>query len=281
MIFFFGSKEVNQESDIDEYKISGRIRPVEYPLESLHPCPVYTMVDRWRSSEAPVGEVWRESEVQEDGFMEHKAYQESRCKSQTCREQEYLEITRNRSRKKNASVFCYQKSDEKLEIVSPPIYERRNSETIHEGDYNQISDICSYQIIQDIQFRESFFLEKIPRKRTKQESEKSLFKIIDTRYPKLASEKYSKENTPRKEDEENSKDTVEHEERLWVLFLANCMKIHTIRKRKSFFVFYIFLLPKSMTSIDPTKVASVATALKRKPIVSSACIGCSACVAIS
>jgi len=36
-----------------------------------------------------------------------------------------------------------------------------------------------------------------------------------------------------------------------------------------------------MTSIDPTKVADVAAALKRKPVVSSACIGCSACVAIS
>ena len=36
-----------------------------------------------------------------------------------------------------------------------------------------------------------------------------------------------------------------------------------------------------MSQIDLTKVANVAAALKRKPIVSSACIGCSACVAIS
>ena len=36
-----------------------------------------------------------------------------------------------------------------------------------------------------------------------------------------------------------------------------------------------------MTSIDPSKVATVAATLKRKPNVSSACIGCSACVAIS
>lgn len=36
-----------------------------------------------------------------------------------------------------------------------------------------------------------------------------------------------------------------------------------------------------MTQIDPAKVAEVSAALKRKPIVSSACIGCSACVAIS
>jgi len=34
-------------------------------------------------------------------------------------------------------------------------------------------------------------------------------------------------------------------------------------------------------SIDPAKVAEVAATLKRKPIVSSACIGCGACVAIS
>ncbi len=36
-----------------------------------------------------------------------------------------------------------------------------------------------------------------------------------------------------------------------------------------------------MTQIDPKKVADTVAALKRKPIVSSACIGCSACVAIS
>lgn len=36
-----------------------------------------------------------------------------------------------------------------------------------------------------------------------------------------------------------------------------------------------------MTPIDPTKVATIAATLKRKPVVSSACIGCSACVAIS
>lgn len=35
-----------------------------------------------------------------------------------------------------------------------------------------------------------------------------------------------------------------------------------------------------MTQIDPSKVAEVTTLLK-KPIVSSACIGCGACVAIS
>ncbi len=36
-----------------------------------------------------------------------------------------------------------------------------------------------------------------------------------------------------------------------------------------------------MTQIDPTKVASIAALLKRKPVVSNACIGCGACVAIS
>lgn len=35
-----------------------------------------------------------------------------------------------------------------------------------------------------------------------------------------------------------------------------------------------------MTQIDPSKVAEVVAALK-KPVVSSACIGCGACVAIS
>ena len=36
-----------------------------------------------------------------------------------------------------------------------------------------------------------------------------------------------------------------------------------------------------MTQIDPAKVMATATVLKRKPVVSSACIGCGACVAIS
>ena len=36
-----------------------------------------------------------------------------------------------------------------------------------------------------------------------------------------------------------------------------------------------------MTHIDPKKIADTATALKRKPFVSSACIGCGACTAIS
>ncbi len=36
-----------------------------------------------------------------------------------------------------------------------------------------------------------------------------------------------------------------------------------------------------MTTIDPSKITEVAATLKRKPIVSNACIGCGACVAIS
>ena len=37
-----------------------------------------------------------------------------------------------------------------------------------------------------------------------------------------------------------------------------------------------------MSQIDPQKIANVANVLKtRKPIVSEACIGCGACVAIS
>lgn len=36
-----------------------------------------------------------------------------------------------------------------------------------------------------------------------------------------------------------------------------------------------------MTSIDPTKIADTTAALQKKPIVSNACIGCGACVAIS
>lgn len=50
---------------------------------------------------------------------------------------------------------------------------------------------------------------------------------------------------------------------------------------KSFFVLYHFLSEISMTQIDPTKVAEVAASLKKKPLVSNACIGCGACVAIS
>lgn len=36
-----------------------------------------------------------------------------------------------------------------------------------------------------------------------------------------------------------------------------------------------------MTQIDPTKVTEITATLKRKPLVSNACIGCGACVAIS
>lgn len=36
-----------------------------------------------------------------------------------------------------------------------------------------------------------------------------------------------------------------------------------------------------MSQIDPIKVAQVASLLKKKPIVSEACIGCGACIAIS
>lgn len=36
-----------------------------------------------------------------------------------------------------------------------------------------------------------------------------------------------------------------------------------------------------MTQIDPAKVAETAAILKKKPVVSNACIGCGACVAIS
>jgi ferredoxin len=36
-----------------------------------------------------------------------------------------------------------------------------------------------------------------------------------------------------------------------------------------------------MTQIDPSKVAQVVATLQKKPLVSNACIGCGACVAIS
>lgn len=36
-----------------------------------------------------------------------------------------------------------------------------------------------------------------------------------------------------------------------------------------------------MTSINPAKVAETAAILKKKPVVSNACIGCGACAAIS
>ncbi|EKD30572.1 MAG: hypothetical protein ACD_78C00006G0006 [uncultured bacterium (gcode 4)] len=54
------------------------------------------------------------------------------------------------------------------------------------------------------------------------------------------------------------------------------MKFHTIRKQK-----FYSLLSEPMPQIDKAKIAGIAAALKRKPVVSSACIGCGACVAIS
>ena len=65
-------------------------------------------------------------------------------------------------------------------------------------------------------------------------------------------------------------------------FLANISEISTIRKQKDVFCFYFYVseIPP-MSQIDPQKIANAATALRSKPIVSDACIGCGACIAIS
>lgn len=75
MIFFFGTEIVYEKSYVDEDKIGSWIRPVEYPLESPHICPVYPMIDWRRSTEAPVGEVRRKSKMEEECFFENKSYQ--------------------------------------------------------------------------------------------------------------------------------------------------------------------------------------------------------------
>lgn len=62
-------------------------------------------------------------------------------------------------------------------------------------------------------------------------------------------------------------------------FLFSCELYEIIYNTQAKVLFYYSQKP--MTQIDPTKVAEVAANLKRKPIVSSACIGCGACVAIS
>lgn len=59
-------------------------------------------------------------------------------------------------------------------------------------------------------------------------------------------------------------------------FLANCMEIYTMRKRKYVFVLHSLTISE-MTLIDQETLAK----LQRKPIVSNACIGCGACAAIS
>ena len=58
VIGFFRSEKVDKEAYIDKYKKSGRIRAIKYPLESLHSCTVYPMVNWRSSSKAPVAEMW-------------------------------------------------------------------------------------------------------------------------------------------------------------------------------------------------------------------------------
>ncbi len=123
MVRFFGSEIVKQESCIHEEEIRRGVRPVEDSLKSLDPSPIDSVVDGRCSAETPVTEIWRESKVNENRFVEHEPHEKSREKSETRGEEEYLQVLRDASREETASVFRDEEGDEKLEIISSAVYE--------------------------------------------------------------------------------------------------------------------------------------------------------------
>jgi len=152
MVLFFGSKIVDEESQIDDDKIGSRVRSVKYSLESFHSSSVYPVVNRGSSSETPVREIWRKSKVKENCFVEYESYQESCKQSNTCREEKYFQILWNTSDKEIASVFCNKESDKKFEIVPTTVDERCKSESIYQSDNHEVSNIRTNKIIENIEF---------------------------------------------------------------------------------------------------------------------------------
>lgn len=210
MVLFLGSEIVEKESRVDEEEIRRRVRSVKYSLKPFDPRSIDAVIDRRSSAETPIAEISGESKINENGFMEDETHEQSRKYGETRREKKYLEVPRNTSYEERTSVFRNEKRDEKFEIVAPTIDERCESESIHERDDDEVSDVRYDQIIEDVEFRKCFFLEIIPREQSDKEGEKNLFEETHSGNPELAPEKYGSEHTPREKDEEDAEDTVEH-----------------------------------------------------------------------
>lgn len=143
--------------------------------------------------------------------MEYETHQQSRDQSSTCGDEKHSQVLGNTSSEKGTSVFRNEKCSEKFEVIPSAIDERRESKSVHKRNNDEISEIRSNQIIEDIELREHLFFIEIPSQQSDEDNKKSLLKEAHTRNPELVSEKYGKDNTPRKDDEEESENTVEHE----------------------------------------------------------------------
>ena len=210
MMGFLGSKIVHQKSDIDDDKIGSWIRSVKNPLESFDSSSIDSMVDGRRSPETPVRKIGRKSKMQENGFMEYKTHQNPSSKSHTCREEKYLQVLCHRSFQERTSVFCDEKCDEEFKVVPSTIYERGESESIYQRDNNQVSNIRTDQIIEDIELGEYFLLPKIPYKKRKKGDEKYFLEETNSRNPEFIPKKNRSKNAPRKKNEKNAENTVKH-----------------------------------------------------------------------
>lgn len=210
MVCFFGSEIVSEKSQVDDDKIGSRVRSVEYSLKSSYAGSVYPVVNRRCSSEAPVREIWRESEVEEDGFVEYEPYENPYSECRACRDKEYFYILRDTSYEETASVFCHEKSDEKFEIIPSAVNERCKSESINQSNYHKISDVRTDQIIEDIELRKYFPFPEIEYEYDNKRPEEYLFEEIYPWNGEFTSEKYTCKYTPRKEDEKYAENTIEH-----------------------------------------------------------------------
>lgn len=130
MVRFLGPEEVDEEANVHEDKKRRRIGSVEDPLEPLHIGPVYAMVDRRGSSEAPVREIRRKSEIEENGFMKHETHEKSSEQGIARREKEYFQVLGNCPCQERASVLGDEKCDKELEIIASAVHERGDSEPI-------------------------------------------------------------------------------------------------------------------------------------------------------
>lgn len=210
MMGFLRSKIVHQKSNIDDDKIGGWIRSVKNPLESFDTSSIDSMVDRRCSSKTPVREIGRKSKMQENGFMEDETHQNPSCECYTCREEKYPQILCDSSPEEGTSVFCDEKCDQEFEIIPSTIYKRRKSKSIYQRYDKQVPDIRPNQIIEYIKLEEYFLLPKIPYKKSEKCDEKYLLEEINSRNPKFTPEKNCPQNTPRKDDNKDAENTVEH-----------------------------------------------------------------------
>ena len=105
VVFFFRADMVNEESEVDEDEVGCRIRSVKYSLESAHIRLVDPVINRRRSSEAPVVEIRRVTEVDEDGLSENESNKKPEDECYGSRVEKESDIRGYRSRQELHAVF--------------------------------------------------------------------------------------------------------------------------------------------------------------------------------